>query len=211
MAGRPRGRGRTGSRRTSGPSGSTPPDDPEAAGPAEDPEHVARQILLRRLTEQPRSRAELATTLDRRQVPADVAATLLDRFEEVGLVDDSAFAASWVESRHRGRGLARRALAHELRRKGVGDEVAREALGSIDEGAERDTARRLVERKLASVRGLDRQRAERRLVGMLARKGYGPDVALGVVRAALPARGNDADGHAGGDPPLDGDTPLDLH
>jgi len=195
MPRRRRGRPREGDvadeRGASDSSGSGVPEDPGAAGPPESVEQVARQILLRRLTEQPRSRAELATSLARRQVPEEVAVRLLDRFAEVGLVDDGAFAASWVESRQRGRGLGRRALAHELRRKGVDDEVAREALASVDDDAERDTARRLVERRLPSVRGLERSRAERRLVGMLARRGYGPGVSVDVVRDALRARPED--------------------
>ena len=65
-----------------------------------------------------------------------MAGRLLDRFEEVGLVDDEAFARSWVDSRQRTRGLARRALAQELRRKGVADETAREVLAEVDPGDE---------------------------------------------------------------------------
>ncbi len=151
------------------------PADP--ADPPEDPEAVARQILLRRLTDQPRSRAELAKALAGKRVPDDVSTRLLDRFEEVGLVDDAAFARSWVESRQRGRGLARRALAHELHRKGVDNETARAALDAVAPDDERETARRLVRRKLPSLARLDRAVAQRRLVGMLARKGYSAGVA----------------------------------
>ena len=90
-------------------------------GPEADPESVARKILLDQLTGQARSRKELSDKLASRNVPDDVATRLLDRFEEVGLVDDEAFARAWVESRQRGRGLARRALQQELRRKGIDD------------------------------------------------------------------------------------------
>ena len=93
--------------------------DQDPAFPDADPEAVARRILLRRLTDQPRSRAELAEALAKRRVPVDVATQLLDRFTEVGLIDDEAFARAWVESRMRGKGLARRALALELHRKGI--------------------------------------------------------------------------------------------
>jgi regulatory protein len=162
--------------------------DVEATGPPEDPENVARQILLRRLTEQPRSRSELATALARKQVPDDIAHRLLDRFEEVGLVDDSAFAQAWVDSRHRGRGLGRRALSHELRRKGIDDDVARDAVASVDDAAERDTARRLVERRADSLANIEPAHAQRRLLGMLARKGYGAGIATEVVRDVLRRR-----------------------
>jgi regulatory protein len=156
-------------------------------GPEADPESVARKILLDQLTGRARSRADLEKKLAQRNVPADVSARLLDRFEEVGLVDDAAFAREWVAQRQEGRGLARRALAQELRRKGIDDEVAREALDDIDDADELEAARVLVRRKLRSVRGLETDKAVRRLVGMLARKGYGSGVAYRVVRDELGA------------------------
>ena len=137
-----------------------------AQGPEADPESVARKILLDQLTGQARSRKELADKLAAKNVPDDVATRLLDRFEEVGLVDDEAFARSWVASRgSRGKGLARRALAQELRRKGVDDEVAREALDEIDPADEEAAARALVRKKLRSLSRVDDTTATRRLVG----------------------------------------------
>jgi regulatory protein len=164
------------------------PDDTERdLGPEPDPESVARKILLDQLTGSARSRSDLAAALARRNVPTDVATRLLDRFEEVGLVDDAAFAREWVAQRQEGRGLARRALAQELRRRGIDDDVAAEALDTIDEADEVAAARMLVRRKLRSVRGLDTDRAVRRLVGMLARKGHSSSVAYRVVREELGA------------------------
>ena len=163
------------------------PDNLERLGPADDPEAVARTILLDQLTGRARSRSDLAAKLAQRNVPEEIAARLLDRFEEVGLVDDAAFARGWVEQRQSGRGLARRALAQELRRKGIDDEVAREALDEIDPEHEVEAARTLVRRKLRSVSDLDQQVAVRRLTGMLARKGYPPSVAFRVVREELDA------------------------
>jgi len=155
------------------------------AGPEADPESVARKILLDQLTGRARTRSELAAKLASRNVPGDVAGRLLDRFEEVGLVDDAAFAREWVEQRQSGRGLARRALAQELRRKGIDDEVAREVLDEVDDDDEVEAARMLVRGKLRSVRSLDRDKAVRRLVGMLARKGHSSAVAFRVVREEL--------------------------
>lgn len=163
-----------------------------AAEVAADPEGVARTILLDALTGQARTRRELADKLAKREVPDEVATELLDRFTDVGLIDDAAFASAWVESRHRSRGLAPRALAQELRRKGVDDEEAKAALEQIDEDAQRAAARALVDRKMRSVRGLDPQVATRRLAGMLARKGYGAGLAFSVVREAL-AEDDDVD------------------
>jgi regulatory protein len=153
----------------------------------DDPEAVARKILLDQLTGRACSRADLAARLAQREVPDEIAVRLLDRFEEVGLVDDAAFARGWVEQRQSGRGLARRALAQELRRKGIDDEVAQEALDEIDPDHEVEAARTLVRRRLRTVRDLDQQVAVRRLSGMLARKGYPPSVAFRVVREELGA------------------------
>ncbi len=159
-----------------------PPVDTQALGPDADHEAVARKILLDQLTGRSRSRSELATKLARKGVPADVAQPLLDRFEEVGLVDDAAFAREWVQSRQVGRGLARRALAVELRRKGVAQDVIADAVEEVAPEDEMETARQLVRRKLPSVQRHDRVTVVRRLTGMLARKGYSSAVAYQVVR-----------------------------
>ncbi len=161
--------------------------------PAADHEAVARKLLLDQLTGQARSRRELADRLARKGVPDDVAARLLDRFEEVGLVDDEAFARAWVQSRQPGKGLARRALAQELRRKGVDDETAAVALDEIDPDDEVETARALVRRKLRTAARLDRDTATRRLTGMLARKGYPAGVCFRVVREELERLGHEVE------------------
>ena len=171
-----------------------PPPDPVADGPEADPESVARKILLDQLTGQARSRHELEDKLRAKLVPDDVATRLLDRFEEVGLVDDEAFARSWIASRQPGKGLARRALAQELRRKGIDDEVAREALDEIDPDDEESAARALVRKKLRTLSRVDDTTATRRLVGMLARKGYPSGMSFAVVREEIAAAGRAQDG-----------------
>jgi regulatory protein len=164
-----------------------PPEDPVLLGPEADAEEVARKILLDQLTGQARSRSELAAKLAKRRVPEPVAERLLDRFEEVGLIDDAAFARAWVESRQPGKGLGRRALAQELRRKGIDDDVARAALDEVGPEDEEAAARALVRRKLRSLQRTDRATAARRLSGMLARKGHGGDIVWRVVREELDA------------------------
>ena len=113
-----------------------------------DPEAVARGLCLRALTGAPKTRQQLADLLAKRDVPDEAAEAVLDRFTEVGLIDDAAFARAWVSSRQAGRGLARRALSAELRAKGVDPEVAAEAVEAVDDDDERAAARRLVERKV---------------------------------------------------------------
>jgi regulatory protein len=155
--------------------------------PPLDPEEQARALCLRLLTGSPRTRRQLADAMRKREIPDEVADSVLERFQDVGLIDDQAFANAWVESRHRGRGLARRALAQELRHRGVEAELVTEAVGLLDPEQEEETARALVLRRLPGTRGLDRQRRIRRLAGMLARKGYGEGLAMKVVRDALAA------------------------
>lgn len=150
-----------------------------------DPESVARGLCLRALTGAPKTRQQLADLLSKRGVPESAAVTVLDRFGEVGLIDDAAFARAWVSSRQAGRGLARRALSAELRAKGVDPEVAAQAVEAVDDEDERAAARQLVERRLRSMARLDRATASRRLIAMLARKGYAGGLAAAVVRDAL--------------------------
>jgi regulatory protein len=164
------------------------PDQHDLLPPA-DPESAARAICLRLLALQPRTRAELAAALAAREVPAEAAEAVLSRFDEVGLIDDTAFADAWVETRHRGRGLGRRALAQELRRKGVEEEIVQGALTQLDGESEEATARALIARRLPASRGLPTPTRVRRLVGMLARKGYPPGLAVRLVREALADEG----------------------
>lgn len=156
-----------------------------ATGAAIDHESVARSVLERRIAMREHSRAELAQALEAKEVPRTVAEALLDRFTEVGLIDDERFARAWVESRQRSKGAARAVLAIELRRKGIEEELITEVLADLDPEDERAAAHRLVQRKLRSVQGLDQSAQIRRLAGMLARKGYPAQVAFDVVRAEL--------------------------
>jgi regulatory protein len=153
--------------------------------PPLDPEEQARALCLRLLTGTPRTRQQLAEAMRKRSIPEEAAEYVLARFEDVGLIDDQAFANAWVESRHHGRGLARRALARELRHRGVDAEQVSEAVALLDSEQEEETARALVHRRLPSTRGLEQAKRVRRLAGMLARRGYSEGLALRVVRDAL--------------------------
>jgi regulatory protein len=182
--GRRVGQGPGGPTQHEGRDGPTPGSSADQV-PDADPASVARSIVLRKLSAAPRSRAQLEDDLRRRDVPDAVAAAVLDRLTEVGLVDDEAFAASWVRTRHATRGLSRRALARELRNKGIDEEVAAGALHGVDDGDELQAARTLVTKRLRSMGAVDDQVAMRRLVAMLARKGYSGGLAMQVVRAAF--------------------------
>ncbi len=108
-------------------------------------------------------------------------------------MDDVSYAELVVQSGHRHRALGRRALSAELRRRGVADDTAGEAIAALDTGDEEQTARQLVERRLRAMSGLDDSTRIRRLVGMLARRGYPEGLAYRVVREALREQGSSAE------------------
>jgi regulatory protein len=130
----------------------------------------------------------LAGQLTKRGYPDDVSTLVLDRLTDVGLVDDEDFAEQWVRSRHVNAGKGKRALASELRTKGIDDEVIADVLADIDSDAERARAEQLVADKLRRERltdDTDDVKVARRLVGMLARRGYHQSMAFDVVKVAL--------------------------
>lgn len=154
--------------------------DPDA-----NPASVARSIILRQLTNSPKSRHQLAQKLAERDIPEDVIESVLDRFEEIRLIDDAEFAHLWVRSRARNKSLARGALKRELAEKGIAPELIEDALAQVSDDDENDGARTLVRRKLGACKNLadrdEREKYTRRWVAMLARKGYSPNLAYQVV------------------------------
>lgn len=150
-------------------------------------EEQARALCLRLLTGRSRTRAELAGQLAKRGYPDDVSAGVLDRLAAVGLIDDTDFAEQWVHSRRANAAKGKRALAAELRTKGVDNDVITAVLSRIDAEAERDRAEQLVRTKLRRENLDDDVRLSRRLVAMLARRGYRHTMACDVVSAELAA------------------------
>jgi regulatory protein len=159
--------------------------DPPPSTPAARDEQ-ARALCLRLLTARARPRAELAAQLAKRGYPGDVSARVLDRLTEVGLIDDADFAEQWVSSRRMSAAKGRRALAAELRTKGLDEDVIATALDGIDAAAERRRAEQLVRTRLRreNLDG-DQLKVARRLAAMLARRGYSQTVALDVVSAEM--------------------------
>src|SRR5262245_13057097 len=164
-----------------------PPSTSEASR-----EEQARNLCLRLLTARARTRAELEGQLAKRGYPDDVNERVLDRLTQVGLVDDADFAEQWVQSRRTNAGKGKRALAAELRTKGLDDDVITAALADIDAGAERQRAEQLVRDKLRreKLSDDDDTKVARRLVGMLARRGYSQTMAFDVVKGE-PASGRE--------------------
>lgn len=144
----------------------------------------AHEIALGRLDIKARTRAELATVLSDKHVPDDVATAVLDRLEELGLVDDADFAERWTATRQETKGLSRRALAGELRRKGVDPRIVDEAVSSVSDDDELEAATRLALARLRAGAGVEEQRLARRVLGALGRKGYGPELAWSAYHRA---------------------------
>ncbi len=160
-------------------------NEEDPAEPMADPTSVARSIGLNLLDAAPKTRAQLAEAMRKRGVPEDAASSVLDRFEEVGLVDDAAFANAWVASRQAGRGLAPRALSNELRQRGVAEPLIAEAVGNVDGEDVEAAARDLVTRRARATVGMPNAVRMRRLVALLNRKGYSGELAVRVVREVL--------------------------
>jgi len=157
---------------------------------------------LRLLTTEPRTRAQLADAMRRGGVPEQAAEAVLRQLSAAGVINDAVFAKAWVESRHHSRGLSRRSLSTELRRRGVDGDDITEAVETLDPAQEEETARRLAERKLASIpSGQPPAVRARKVAGMLARKGYSPGLAFRVIREVMEKEDTDD---------LDLDPDLDM-
>ncbi|HET9648525.1 MAG TPA: regulatory protein RecX [Microlunatus sp.] len=154
-------------------------DDPDT-----DPHAVGRAILVRKLAAQDRTRHELATALAAKNVPGEVAEELLDRFEEIGLVDDDAFARRWVESRQSRRHRSRLALRRELSGKGVERSTVDEALSEVSSEEEFEAARAYVEKVSRGMAGLQPAVRRRRLADRLARRGFAAEIIGRVLKNA---------------------------
>lgn len=157
--------------------------------PPADPVAVARELVLRALTRRAHTRQELADMLARKGVPEEAVREVLDRFTDLRLIDDTSFAASWVESGSR-RLKGAQALKQELRRKGVDDETIADALENRAVESEFDAAVRLASKRLAASRGLDPTVRYRRAMGALARAGFSSGIAYRALKAALDAEGS---------------------
>jgi regulatory protein len=146
---------------------------------------AAKQVLLRRLSHAPRTRKELAKDLKDKDISDEVANVALDRFEEVGLINDQALASNYVSSQHERKGIGKNALRQQLRAKGVSDDVALEAISQISDDQEFQAAFALACKKIRSLQRDDAKTQLRKIVGVLARKGYSSNLAFRVAKEVI--------------------------
>jgi regulatory protein len=146
---------------------------------------AGNQIAIDAVTRRMRSEKHIVELLVKRGVVEHVAEAVVERLKELKLIDDEAFAGAWVRTRVRVRGVARKELIMELVRQGVSYEVAECAVEENVEEDDSDRVRVLAQRLASRTRGLDRVAAERRIVGMLGRRGYPIGLAVEAAREAL--------------------------
>ena len=144
-----------------------------------------RNILLYSLENSPKTRSQLETRLKEKNIPDDIAKEVLDRYEEVELVNDPLFAKMWVGARQRSRSMAKGAIKYELKQKGISEEDIETALAEITPEDERERALEFVRKKAPSTRHLDKTKRTARLVGQLARKGYPSSIIFSVIKEVL--------------------------
>jgi regulatory protein len=190
-----------------GPSAPQPSDTQSAAPESAAPESAAREsgsldrndqvaearaVVLRKLSAQARTRHELGQALRAKDVPPEIADQVLDRMEDVGLVDDAAFAQDWVDSRQQRRGLSRRALNRELKHRGVSQDQIDDALSGVGSAQEYSAALELARRRHRSMGELPRDVARRRLAGALARRGFGSSIITSALAEVVDGRSPEA-------------------
>jgi regulatory protein len=151
-------------------------------------EDLAEKALLKRLRIRSLSVSEARALLRERQVAASSIERIVSGLEEYGYLDDAGLADQLVHSAVDRKGQGRNAIAQTLVKRGIPREVADAALATLpDDDAER--ALEFARSKARSLGSLDRDTALRRLLGQLARRGYGGSVATAAARAALDEAG----------------------
>ena len=164
----------------------------------EDPA-VVLDAALRFLEVRPRSVGEVRRRLTGGGYRSDLVDAAIGRLTELGVVDDAAFARSWIESRDRVRPRGEHALRMELRQKGIDSETIVRTLDERrSEGLARsdgtDTgplpdelaARRLLARHASALARVTDPRARRqRTYALLARNGFGPEIAAALSRPSV--------------------------
>jgi regulatory protein len=182
-------------KRTSGFSRSRankPDDDAADTKPAREkapptPERLeqrARNVLLHQLARSAKSTHQLRQILEKREIPSEIAERVLERFTEVGLIDDAAYAETIVNSRRNFKGLAKSAIKRELAEKGVSAQLVEQAVDGITTEDDLESAKQLAARRIRQMQTLETDVRQRRLAGYLGRKGYPSNVVFAAIRYA---------------------------
>lgn len=163
-------------------------DEKTAELQEQDGQEAAYQQALRLLEYRPRSSAEVRRNLEKHGLPQEAIDATLARLENSGLVDDARFAREWVENRSTFRPRSQRALAYELRQKGIASEAVEEAVQPVDEEA---VAYAAAQRQTRKIHAEDWPKFRSRLAGFLARRGFGYEITAQVTRRVWDERMTD--------------------
>lgn len=160
---------------------------------AEERKAKVRNRALNLLDHRARFRSELRTRLLGLEFDEDTVEEVLDDLQGTGLLNDELFAREWVRSRAQRRGKSRMVLNRELQQKGVGPEHRAQALAQISDDDEEARARAIAQKKARSLRSIpetyeEQQKELRKIVGMLARRGFNQGMSLRIARVALNQR-----------------------
>lgn len=158
-----------------------------------DPYTRAKTIVYNQLAYSAKTRGQLRKKLQTEGFDAELIEPLLDKFEAAKLIDDAEYAQTFVAQKSRTKKLSRAALRRELAERGVRGEEAENALAQRTDEQEREDAAELVRKKLRPGMDLsdraEKDRVTRRLLGMLARRGYSSSVSMSVIREELAVYG----------------------
>lgn len=162
-----------------------------------DPYTRAKTIVYNQLAYSAKTRGQLRKKLQSEGFEAELIEPLLDKFEAAKLIDDAEYAETFVRQKSRTKKLSRAALRRELAERGVRGEEAENALAQRTDEQEREDAAELVRKKLRPGMDLsdraEKDRVTRRLLGMLARRGYSSSVSMSVIREELATYGAEDD------------------
>lgn len=136
---------------------------------AQDQEEKAYQRVLNYLSYRLRSEQEVRQFLKRHEFSDLTIDAVIQRLHSSGLVDDHMFAELWVENRLEFRPRGRRALAAELRQKGINNNIIDDVLHDIDDN---EVALQLAQKQASKYEQLDWQEFRRKLSAYLARRGF---------------------------------------
>ncbi|WP_052047185.1 regulatory protein RecX [Arcanobacterium sp. S3PF19] len=139
-------------------------------------ESLARDVVYRQLGMAERSVKQLRDSLSRRDVPPEIAHTVLEKFVAAGLVDDRRFAQTYARAAKEAKRTSRRKLAADLAKKGISREDIEAVTDDFSPEDELSAARAITEKKMRSLRGADRETVKRRVYGALARRGFSYEI-----------------------------------
>jgi regulatory protein len=148
-------------------------------------EQRARNILLFQLSSGAKTSKQLADRLSKKEIPNELAQRLIERFKEVGLIDDHQVAETIARSRRESRGWSSAAIRRDLLKRGVPSQIIDDVLAEFDSTSELSTAVKIARQRYARLANLPPDVASRRLAGFLARRGYSNSVVFEAVRQSL--------------------------